>query len=378
MTIYGIDASNHQGNQSSLGGVAASFYAHKLTEGTTYIDPYASRNLAWAKQQGITLRGGYHFIRKGNGSGQASFFIAQATRLFGANLRGFLWQLDCESDASLQDIADFKHRWDQVTGSAPIFFYTGDWWLEPRGWNIAALGFVGLWSAPNRGYVGKANAVRSGDWTANYGGFSRIAIVQYDARPAIGDTNQFNGSLAQLKALCAGSPASDSTSKETDAMQLVETSLSMTRPTKLTPGTALVINWDQENTDPAHQHADTTKARPQGYPGFVPAFAAYVNGTATLRLTGHEPGDMLQVRLIKNDWDTKTGKAKPNPGVEVLYDGPMSTGTHWANFPLRAYATAGQHWYLDVCVYPPAGQTAIKRPDLTLAAATWRLWQMRK
>ncbi|GAA4219415.1 GH25 family lysozyme [Actinocatenispora rupis] len=204
MTLYGLDCSNHQGNMSSLGGVAASFFVHKLTEGTTYVDPNAAHNLSFARSRRIPVLGGYHFIRAGNGAGQADQFAARARQLFGHDLHGHLWQLDCESDATWADVRAFKQRWDAGTDHAPILFYTGDWWLQPRGWNVASLGFAGLWAAPNRGYVGAAQNVRASDWVAGYGGFSRITVLQYDARPSVGDTNQYQGGLAQLKALVAG------------------------------------------------------------------------------------------------------------------------------------------------------------------------------
>ena len=205
MTIYGLDVSNHQGNLTGFGGVAASFLCHKLTEGTTYTDPYASHNLAFARRHHLPVLGGYHYVRAGDGAGQADYFVARARALFGHELRGHLWQLDCESDASWADVKAFKHRWDAATGGAPILFYSGDWWLSPRGWNVASLGFAGLWAAPNRGYVGKANNVRSGDWVAGYGGYDKLTILQYDARASIGDTNQYTGTITQLRDLCRGS-----------------------------------------------------------------------------------------------------------------------------------------------------------------------------
>jgi hypothetical protein len=373
MTItYGLDASNHQGHQSSLGGVAARFYVHKLTEGTTYIDPYAAGNLEWARNQGIKLTGGYHFIRNGNGAGQADFFIAQAQRLFGQDLAGRMWQLDCESDASYDDIKAFKQRWDDRTGGAKILFYTGDWWLQPKGWNVAALGFVGLWAAPNRGYFGRANNLRPAtDWRAGYGGFDKLTVLQYDARSAIGDTNMYDGTLAQLQALLRGGGAAGGGSEETD-VDIVETSLT-TSGAAMKPDTVLQINWDKESTDPLHQHADTSKTRPQGYPGFIPAFNGYVDGTVYLHLAGQKPLDRVQVRGVIHNW--KNGKAT-DTRYEVLWDVPASDGDQYVTVPWRAHAAAGQHWYIDVRVFRPEGDTD-PRPDLRLVGATWRPWQHR-
>lgn len=370
MTItYGLDISNHQGNMTSTGGVAAKFLISKLTEGTNYIDRYAQANLAWAKGQGIMLLGGYHYIRAGDGAAQARFFVARARELFGADLRGRLWQLDCEADASLAVIEVFKDEWDRLTGSTPILFYTGDWWLQPRGWNVAAHGFAGLWASPNRGYVGRANNVQAYDWVAGYGGFERLTILQYDARSAIGDVNQYQGTLAQLKALVTGTKPAE---KE-ETMKLVYTSVSCTRETPLKLGGVTQINWNQENTDPSGQHEDTTKARPQGYPGLVPAFTAYVEGTVMLDFDGLVPGDKVTTRLAKNEWDSKANKITSTAfeTLDIRYAGGDELGF---TVPLMAYAHAGQHWYIQVIVEPAK---AGERPAPTILGGTWRTKQVK-
>lgn len=202
--IYGIDASNHQGNMGDLRGYSASFFIHKLTEGTTYIDPNASHNLSMARKLGVPVLGGYHYLRAGKGVGQADYFADRARQLFGHDLSGHLWQLDCEADATWADVKAFKHRWDLGTDAAPLLFYSGDWWLKPRGWNVASLKFAGLWAAPNNGYVGGSDNVRPGDWKAGYGGYDRLTICQYDARQSIGDTNLFDGTVTQLRDLIRG------------------------------------------------------------------------------------------------------------------------------------------------------------------------------
>ena len=377
MTIYGLDVSNHQGNMTTLGGVAAKFFISKLTEGTTFTDGNASHNLAFAKSNNIKLTGGYHFIRAGNGSAQADWFIKRARQLFGTELNGNLWQLDCEADATEADVRAFKARWDAVTGNVPIFFYTGDWWLQPRGWNVAAMGFAGLWSAPNAGYVGRANAVKATDWAGNYGGFGKITILQYDARSSVGDTNMFNGTLAQLQALCTRrEPSGDGNGEDTD-MKLVEVSLGAS-PMDLTFGSFGQVNWSEEYADPANEHADTPKDRPQGYPGYVPSHSAYVNGTVYVHLTGQEAGDQVQVRLAKNGWDAKASKITTT-AYEYLWDQPASTGEQYLTLPMRAYAHAGEHWYIQVAVLPKDGtDPAAARPDLKLVGATWRPYQMVK
>ena len=354
MTIYGLDVSNHQGNLTGFGGVAASFLCHKLTEGTTYTDPYASHNLAFARRHHLPVLGGYHYVRAGDGAGQADYFVARARALFGHELRGHLWQLDCESDASWADVKAFKHRWDAATGGAPILFYSGDWWLSPRGWNVASLGFAGLWAAPNRGYVGKANNVRSGDWVAGYGGYDKLTILQYDARASIGDTNEYAGTLAALRELVS----------EEDVM--IETSLGAS-DTKLSFDDFTLIRWSKEYADPGHTHANGT------YPGYIAPVSSYVDGVLLLRLTGLRPGDHYQARLVIHDWDTTHHKSKRVAGIDILDDGVCTTGNQYVNVPVRRYAKHGQHFYFDVAVWPDAGGSDRDTP--TLAGASLRVSQ---
>jgi hypothetical protein len=349
MTLYGIDCSNHQGNMTGFGGVATSFLCHKLTEGTTYTDPYASHNLAFARSRHVPVLGGYHYVRSGNGSGQADHFVARARALFGHELRGFLWQLDCEDDAGWADVKAFKHRWDSLSGGAPILFYTGDWWLRPRGWNVASLGFAGLWAAPNRGYVGKAENVRTSDWVAGYGGYDKLTILQYDARPSIGDTNEYAGSLAALRQLVD------------EEEQMIETSLGAS-DTTLSFGDFTLIRWSKEYADPGNAHENGT------YPGYVAPVSSYVDGVLLLRITGTKPGDHYQTRLVIHDWDTTHNKSKRIAGIDVLDDGVCTTGDQYVNVPVRRYAHHGQHLYFDVAVFPDGGGTDRAAPVLSGAS----------
>jgi len=355
MTRYGIDCSNHQGNLTGLGGVAASFLCHKLTEGTDYTDPYAAHNLAFARGRHIPVLGGYHYVRAGNGAGQADHFIARARALFGHTLRGHLWQLDCESDATYADVTAFKQRWDAVTDHAPILFYTGDWWLQPRGWNVAALGFAGLWAAPNRGYVGKANNIRRGDWTAGYGGYEKITILQYDVRPAIGDTDAYAGTLAALRNLVGE-----------EEHPMIETSLGA-HDVALSFGTFTKIWWSKEYADAGHTHADGK------HPGYIPPVSSYVDGVLLLRLTGVKPGDHYQARLVVHDWDADKNESAGIAGTDVLEDGVCTTGDQYVNAPVRRYAHHGQHLYVDVAVWPDGGDGDREPPKL--AGASLRVAQ---
>ena len=323
MTIYGLDVSNHQGDLASLGGVHASFFCHKLTEGTSYLDPNAAHNLAFARSRNISLLGGYHYIRAGNGAGQADYFAARARALFGHQLRGHLWQLDCESDATLADVTAFKKRWDAGTGSAPIFFYTGDWWLQPRGWDVAALGFAGLWAAPNRGYVGRAANVRPGDWSAGYGGYRTITILQYDARAAVGDADMYRGDLADLRALCAGSsPGKVKMYTSVNAHDVA-----------LTKGVARHIRFTSAGAPGAW-------TPPKGDEGGYNVGVAHAAHVGTIALTGNSEGARIRVRFVETDPAKSYRVHKRWPDGIIQESSGAHTVTHWCDRAMHLWVEA--------------------------------------
>jgi hypothetical protein len=362
VSVYGLDVSNHQGNLTGFGGVATSFLCHKLTEGTSYTDPYAADNLAFARSHAVPIRGGYHYIRSGNGSGEAAYFVARARALFGHDLRGGMWQLDCEKDASWADVKAFKQRWDELTGGVPILFYTGDWWLRPRGWDVASLGFAGLWAAPNRGYVGRADNVTGADHTAGYGGFDRLTLVQYDARASIGDTNVYAGSLAQLRALLAGG----NSATEGDDDMPTYTSLSLGQTMQATWDEPTVLRWAVENTDPAHQHADGR------YPGFIPGRDGFVDLDGSVRIRGAQPGDEWQLLVQDHTW--RNGKSAGMVD-ELLREGTVTSGDHWADCRRMRYAHDGHHLYIALVLYRKASPADAPAP--TIVSGTLRVRQDR-
>ena len=93
-------------------------------------------------------------------------------------------QIDSESDAT-------ESIWRACVGTAQellgrhVAAYSGDWWWMPRGWHGADLTPY-LWAMPN---VGPPN-VYPGDvspmWTAGYGGWDELSLLQYGVVPVGG------------------------------------------------------------------------------------------------------------------------------------------------------------------------------------------------
>ncbi|MFI5910927.1 glycoside hydrolase family 25 protein [Dactylosporangium sp. NPDC051541] len=185
MTIFGVDiAGSYQAgiNIHQLKNEGYAFVACKATEGTTYQAPHFDEWIPAIKAEGM-IPGAYHFLRNSDGAAQARFFLARLAKHGGP--AGMLVQLDCEADASWAVVQAFVAEWNARTGSYPFAFYTGDWWLQPRGWNVASLTPY-LWAAPNRGYTDSYTGDTANDWNAGYGGFTRMSIDQFTAKGTAG------------------------------------------------------------------------------------------------------------------------------------------------------------------------------------------------
>jgi GH25 family lysozyme M1 (1,4-beta-N-acetylmuramidase) len=182
MTVFGVDiAGSYQAgiNISRLKSEGYAFVCIKATEGTTYAAPHFAEWVAATKAAGM-IPGAYHFIRNSDGAAQCDWFLSKVIAANGA-VDGMMYQLDCEADASFSVIQAFVNRWNERTANYPFAFYTGDWWLQPRGWNISQFTPY-LWAAPNRGYTGNYTGDGSLDWNAGYGGYSTLEIDQFTSK----------------------------------------------------------------------------------------------------------------------------------------------------------------------------------------------------
>ena len=100
---------------------------------------------------------------------------------------GLAHVVDCEDTATEQHLRDYVTTMVQLLGR-PIAIYTGRWWLQPRGWNIADLSPY-LWAAPSAGYLGSYPGDSSPHWTVAYGGYTSLAAMQYAVTPLPGTGN---------------------------------------------------------------------------------------------------------------------------------------------------------------------------------------------
>jgi hypothetical protein len=205
--IWLADISNHQGDISIEQIVAEGYSAVicKASEGTTFRDGWFDGWIPRIRDAGA-IPGAYHFLRAGDGAGQARIFWARVADHGGP--AGFLCALDNEADASWEDTRAFAAEWNAITGGHPLLMYTGGWWWRPRGWPGAEL-TPHLWHSNYVSGSGTGAAlygqVTDAHWSPGYGGWPQATILQFSSSAQVAgqtvDVNAFRGSLSELLAL---------------------------------------------------------------------------------------------------------------------------------------------------------------------------------
>jgi len=97
---------------------------------------------------------------------------------------GMAHVVDCEADADQQTLRDYVTTMTGLLGR-PVALYSGRWWLQPRGWQVADL-CPYLWAAPNAGYLPAYPGDSSEHWSVDYGGYRTLAAMQYAVAPLPG------------------------------------------------------------------------------------------------------------------------------------------------------------------------------------------------
>jgi lysozyme len=206
VAMFGIDISSHQGSSFPVAQAVAEGYGFvfvKATEGISYVNPYFQQHVTQAKLSGA-VPGAYHFLRGGDGRGQARALHAAVSAAGGP--AGMLAACDNEAEASWRDTVAFYDEWQQLTGGHPLVMYTGTgWWWSARGWDGASLTPY-LWDSryvAGTGYGSELYAkVPDSWWTPQSGGWAQATILQFSSTATVAgraiDVNMFRGTREQL------------------------------------------------------------------------------------------------------------------------------------------------------------------------------------
>jgi hypothetical protein len=100
---------------------------------------------------------------------------------------GMAHQVDCEDNATEQIFREYVTEMQQLLGRH-VTLYSGRWYWRPRGWLGADLTPY-LWAAPGSGYTGDYPNDEAVEWTADYGGWTELSIMQYCGGCSVGGVN---------------------------------------------------------------------------------------------------------------------------------------------------------------------------------------------
>lgn len=136
----------------------------------------------WARSLGMAVSTFHWIDDSASGAEQAQLAFRRMAELGGPD--GMAHAVDCEDTkrpASLATVREYIETMQALLGR-PIFLYTGDWWWQPRGYDVSDLTPY-AWAAPNDGYLDDYPGDDSPAWAAGYGGWPELAALQFAVRP---------------------------------------------------------------------------------------------------------------------------------------------------------------------------------------------------
>lgn len=188
MTSYLVDVASYQGALTVEDCIRAGFdvinlkISHGLTQRSVH--PDIAGLVSDATHAGLDICT-FHFLT-GDVSGeiQASYAFHRMQVL--GLIPGTVHVVDVETNpvgpnANEAIVRAYLNKM-QWALDRPVMVYTGDHFWKPRGWNLSDLTPY-LHAAPNAGYLGDYPGDSSPHWTAKYGGWEELAVMQYAVQP---------------------------------------------------------------------------------------------------------------------------------------------------------------------------------------------------
>ncbi|WP_258061637.1 GH25 family lysozyme [Arthrobacter sp. ZGTC412] len=225
--LQGLDVSGHQASVDwrQQWNMGARFAYVKASEGNYFTNELFSSQYQGSRSVGM-LRGAYHFAipNWSSGADQARYFVQNGggwsadgytmppvldfefNPYEGRTINGFYFGNTCYnmSPAQLQSwVRDFGNTMRSLTGRLPVIYTNTSWWNSCLG-NPAGFGDYPLWvAAYPKSATNNAGPVPTASW-------STYSIWQYSSTgPFAGDSNVWNGTLAQLQAFARGTVGSN-------------------------------------------------------------------------------------------------------------------------------------------------------------------------
>lgn len=184
MTVKGVDVSGYQAVAFPTAGLAFAFV--KATEGTSYVNPRYSGQLAHARAAKLVV-GHYHFGRNG-GVAEADYFLSKA-KLAKGDILAFDWETTSVSQAERD--AFVKRVKAKAPGHKVVMYCNTDYWKNRDSDNGGPMD--GLWIADPNHAAGKPSVKHSwvfhqyswaGGIDRNVANFKTAAALRAWAAPA--------------------------------------------------------------------------------------------------------------------------------------------------------------------------------------------------
>lgn len=208
--LHGVDLSRWQAGLTIADCVAAdvSFVNIALTKGVGLHASEPAQRKRWASEAwtaGLVV-GGYHWLTNDPAEAQWRVCVQEALRTFGT-LDGWFLQVDCEDNATFAVAREFC-RLAVKELNRPVAFYTGDWWINGRGWGWMADAAPYLWAAPESGRLPQVPTRDHAGWGwKSEGGWTEVSLLQWSASQRIKGITVSSTVVRKpgvLTALCAG------------------------------------------------------------------------------------------------------------------------------------------------------------------------------
>ncbi|WP_217572567.1 glycoside hydrolase family 25 protein [Streptomyces sp. GbtcB7] len=212
MTVRGVDVASYQATDYSTRGLDFAFI--KITEGTTYTNPKWVAERKTARDAGL-VTGFYHFIRPGNVTKQADYFLSKITLRVG-DVLALDWEDPGVSCAQKDDWIRYVQK--KAPGHRVILYCNYEYWTNRDTTSFAG---DGLWIAHYNGKPG--NPGIKAPWRFH----------QYTSTPIDTNVGNFTDKAALLAWAGASSSGTGSPPKPTPPKP---TYVPPAFPTRLAPG----------------------------------------------------------------------------------------------------------------------------------------------
>lgn len=200
--LTGIDVSHYQGqiNWGAVKAAGCAFAFAKATEGTNVTDPYFATNWSGMKAAGLA-RGAYHFFHASEDAAQQAAHFLATVQLQPGDLPPVI-DIEVSDNVANSTIVQGVQTWldavEQAAGVTPLIYTAASFWNAHLN---NSFGRYPLWIAHYT--AASTPAPLPTGWT-DWAFWQYSQSLHIDGVNGASDHDYFNGTTADLQALCVG------------------------------------------------------------------------------------------------------------------------------------------------------------------------------